>query len=147
MKCDFMTFGCFSGGVCLQIGAVQKEEYCSKSGALQQQKAINQPCEEDYECKNNRCVNSICSGILTGENQGFAFLRNISLKDEGGEKMHWFLALIGVWFVLKGILLIFWPRKIKNFAVALLGSNMLSKFIAILAVIIGLFLILAYFLS
>lgn len=150
--CENIIFGCLSEEQCLQAGDIKRDKYCSKLGTLQLQK-ISGPCEESYECKSNNCINSECSSILIGEKEGFftnlftdTFSFKLNFKKDGGEKMHWIFAIIGLYFIIKWLPFLLWPNKYKRIITNCLRfSDNLYRILAVVFILIGLVLLAIYF--
>lgn len=63
--------GCRYEGSCLSYGFVIDGKYCAESNELKDRKGIFSICSNDYECKNDSCINNVC---ITN-----AFLRRIKI--------------------------------------------------------------------
>ena len=55
-SCD----GCLYQGKCIAFGIRAAGNYCDMSGVMQAEKEGNAPCENNFECLGNVCVNNSC---------------------------------------------------------------------------------------
>jgi hypothetical protein len=52
--------GCKKDGKCYAFGNRDKSDYCFYDGSIKNYSIVGEACEKEYQCKSNRCVNSIC---------------------------------------------------------------------------------------